>query len=100
MAKQDRATEAEVGRLHKLITELYDIKLTSIKHQVDELDLLDVSELINVRDISAIAKFVEANGVTAMPSADDENSEINQKLRDIKGLHGGRVLKFTGTDED
>lgn len=100
MAKGTTATEEDVGILHKLITELYTIKLKSVKHQVDELDILDVSELINVRDISAIAKFVEQNGITAIPAADDENSELNQGLREIKRIQSGRVLPFTGTDED
>lgn len=97
MAKKEihkPATEGDVAFIHNLISQLYTLKLRSVKAQADEIDLLDVSEFISVRDLSAIAKFVEANNIVAIPDIDQASSKLAKSLDAIKNGNENKVLQF------
>jgi peroxiredoxin len=98
MSNKNAATENSIGKLHKLITDCHTMKLDAMLDMAkgfEELGALDsVIEAINTRDISAIQKWVEYNGVTAIAANEDGESELSKKLNALKDKQKGKVISF------
>lgn len=94
------ATEDELGFLHKIATKVFKIKIESILANAEELDIRDAGEVINVHEVERIAKWAESNGITAVGAIDDETTELGSALSRIREKQKGRILKFTGTDDE
>lgn len=105
MSKHTAATEGEIAELHKLITQCHKLKLDAILKTVTKYQELDanevIAEMINTRDISAIQKWVEYNGVSAVAASQNGETELGKKLRMIKEAQKGKVVSFhdTGTED-
>lgn len=105
MKKKLAATEEEIAELHKLITICHNMKLDAMLQMADkfrELGALEaITEILNLRDISVIQKWVEYNGVAAIAASNNGETELGRKLRLLKESQKGKVVPFkeTGTDE-
>lgn len=104
MSNKHAATEDEIGKLHKLITQCHHIKLdamlTMAKEFQEEGSLAVIAEVINSRDIASIQKWVEYNAVTAIAASEDGETELAKKLRMIKEAQAGKVVQFQETGSE
>lgn len=94
------ASEDDVGRLHSSLTRLYNMKLDALLRMVEscqgdgEDDGLIV-EIINVKDLDTIAKWVvERNGVVATPADVERVDKLSDKLAKLKGASKGNIIEF------
>ena len=105
MSKKLAATEEEIAELHKLITTCHNMKLDAMLEMAEkfkELGALEaVTEILNLRDIGIIQKWVEYNGVAAIAASENGETELGKKLRLLKESQKGKVVPFkeTGTDD-
>ena len=93
------ATEEAVGILHALATKLFTLKAESILLEAEELEKIDAGYVINVNEVEKIAKFAEANGITARGAAGDAESELGKTLKRLKEKNSKKIVQFTGTDD-
>lgn len=87
------ASEDEVGILHKAITTLFNKKAAAILEEI-EGDPEAAIALVQGKDLAAMAKWVLDNGVTAIPAAQTEESDLAKKLAKIKKQSEGNVIEF------
>jgi hypothetical protein len=93
------ATEDAVGHLHNAITKLFTRKADAILHLIDEEleeggDGSIAISLVSGKDMGAMAKWVMDNGITAVPAASQEDSDLAKKLKKIKDASQGKVIQF------
>ena len=78
MGKKLAATEEEIAVLHKLITQCHNMKLDAMLKMAEtfkEMESMEsVAEVLNLRDLGVIQKWVEYNGVAAIAAS--ENGEL------------------------
>lgn len=100
MASQNKhaATEDDIGVLHKAITTLFNKKAGAILKEI-EGDPEAAIALVQGKDMAAMAKWVLDNGVTAIPAAQSEESDLARKLANIKKRSEGNVIAFTDAKE-
>ena len=63
----------------------------------------DAEELvmaINSRDLASMQKWVEYNNVSCKVAADDEESELSKRLRELKEKQTGKIVSFKDIKED
>ena len=105
MGKKLAATEEEIAVLHKLITRCHNMKLDAMLEMADafkEMNALEsVSEVLNLRDLGVIQKWIEYNGVAAIAASENGETELGKKLRLLKEAQKGKVVPFkeTGTED-
>ena len=105
MGKNLAATEEEIAVLHKLITRCHNMKLDAMIKMAEtfkEMDALEsVSEVLNLRDLGVIQRWVEYNGVAAIAASENGETELGKKLRLLKEAQKGKVVPFkeTGTED-
>lgn len=87
------ATEDDIGILHKAITTLFNKKAGAILKEI-EGDPEAAIALVQGKDLAAMAKWVLDNGVTAVPAAQTEESDLAKKLAKIKKQSEGNVIDF------
>lgn len=87
------ATEDQIGILHMAITRMFGAKADAILAEI-EADPTAAIALVSGKDIGAMTKWVMDNGVTAIPAAQTEESELAKKLADIKKKSNGKVINF------
>lgn len=87
------ATEDEVGILHKAVTTLFNKKASAILKEIED-DPEAAIALVQGKDLAAMAKWVLDNGVTAIPAAQTEESDLAKKLAKIKQKSEGNVIEF------
>lgn len=92
------ATEDDIGILHKAITTLFNKKASAILEEIDG-DPEAAIALVQGKDLAAMAKWVLDNGVTAIPAAQTEESDLAKKLANIKKRSEGNVIHFTDAKE-
>jgi len=88
----ERTTETEVGFLSKLVTQLYTRKAEAILKNIEEG--MDPDMAIDHRVLQAMGKWVLDNGVFAAPDAQDSNSPLQARLKEIQERSGKKVLDF------
>lgn len=86
----NRTTEDDVGFLSKLVTKLHTLKAEAILANIEQGE--DASFAVPTRDVAAMGKWVLDNGVIALPSAENAESELSQTLQRIK--EKSNVLNF------
>lgn len=97
---KNAATEDQVGYLHKAVTTLFTKKADAILRAIDE-DLNGGGDgsiaiaLVSGKDLGAMCKWVLDNGITAIPAASQEDSELSKKLKAIKKASQGKVIQFS-----
>jgi hypothetical protein len=94
MSKKTVATETEVGSVHGLVNELFLDKLNAIKTKHDGADEEDRIYTIETKDLLAAAKWVQQNEVVCSNDDSEEQSEIAQKLEELREKSQGNVLTF------
>lgn len=87
------ATEDDIGILHKAITTLFNKKAGAILKEIED-DPEAAIALVQGKDLAAMAKWVLDNGVTAVPAAQTEESDLAKKLARIKQKSEGNVIDF------
>ena len=87
------ATEDDIGVLHKAITTLFNKKASAILKEI-EGDPDAAIALVQGKDLAAMSKWVLDNGVTAIPAAQTEESDLAKKLAKIKKQSEGNVIDF------
>lgn len=97
------ATEDQVGYLHNAITKLFTKKADAILHAIEEdLDAGGSGDvaiaLVSGKDLGAMAKWVLDNGVTAIPAAQTEETNLSKKLKAIKEASQGKVIQFSAKE--
>lgn len=87
------ATEDDIGILHKAVTTLFNKKASAILEYIED-DPDAAIALVSGKDVAAMAKWVLDNGVTAIPAAQTEESDLAKKLAKIKQKSEGNVIDF------
>lgn len=87
------ATEAQVGFLHALVTELHLRRLNRMIHQMDE-DGVSPEFAIDDKYMRVVQKWVLDNGVTATPDVADGRSPLAGRVDKIKERMKGNVINF------
>lgn len=96
---KNAATEDQVGYLHNAVTKLFTRKADAILNAIEE-DLEaggngDIAiSLVSGKDLGAMCKWVLDNGITAVPAASQEDSDLSKKLKKIKAASQGKVIQF------
>ena len=108
------ASEDDVGRLHSSLTRLYNMKLDALMRMVERaveagMDAVDgdyregeatfgdgyIVEIINVKDLDTIAKWVvERNGIVATPADIERVDKLSDKLAKLKCASKGNIIEF------
>lgn len=86
--------EKEVSHIHGLVTKLMTMKGESMLAQAEELMLQDATYVINMRDVSAMAKFALENNVTMALDEDEKGSEFNRVLSKLQDKSKKKVVPF------
>lgn len=87
------ATEDQMGILHNAITRMFNKKADAILDAIDQ-DPDAAIALVSGKDLGAMAKWVLDNGVTCIPAAQTEESDLSKKLAKIKQQSNGKVISF------
>ncbi|MGL6086415.1 MAG: terminase [Enterobacterales bacterium] len=90
---KNAATEDQVGYLHKAVTTLFTKKADAILNAIEE-DPDVAIHLVSGKDLGAMCKWVLDNGITAVPAASQEDSDLSKKLKAIKAASQGKVIQF------
>lgn len=108
-ANKNSASEDRVGQLHNLITEAFcmktqmgvdRLKAVMSDEDADVEDKLLAMAALDSKDLSAAAKWVQANEITCPNAAKDGKSQLSKNLDAIKEAQSGKVISFldnTGT---
>ena len=96
---KNAATEDQVGYLHGAVTKLFTRKADAILKAIDEdLDAGGNGDiaiaLVSGKDLGAMCKWVLDNGITAIPAAQQGDSDLKKKLDKIKAASSGKVIQF------
>ena len=104
MSNKRPATEEEIGELHKLLTNLHNLKLDAMLQMAEkfiELGAVEaILEIINSKDLAVTQKWVEYNGVSAIAAAQNGETELAKKLRLLKKAQEGKVVQFRETGSE
>lgn len=87
------ATEDDVGILHSAITKMFNKKAQAILDEIEE-DPAAAIALVSGKDLSAMAKWVLDNGITATPAAQQEESKLSKRLAALREASSGKVISF------
>lgn len=87
------ATEDQMGILHNAITRMFNKKADAILDIIEQ-DPEAAIALVSGKDLGAMAKWVLDNGVTCIPAAQTEESDLSKKLANIKRASQGKVIAF------
>lgn len=88
------ASEDQLGILHNAITRMFNKKAEAILNSIEEDDDAAIA-LVNGKDLAAMAKWVLDNGITCVPAAATEESDLSKKLKKIRAASSGHVIQFT-----
>lgn len=105
MAKVNRgnknsATEDEIGLLHSMVTKIFKAKLAN---WIRLLELGgDVDIIVDMTQLNNVIKFIDAQGIVAVSSDDDKDSELSGEIEQIKKAQMARlnVVPFKEDEED
>lgn len=91
---KNAATEDQMGILHNAITKMFNKKADAILKTIED-DPDAAIALVSGKDLGAMAKWVLDNGVTCIPAAQTEESDLSKKLKDIKAKSQGKIIQFS-----
>lgn len=87
------ATEDQVAILHNAITRMFNKKADAILKEIEECPEAAIA-LVSGKDLGAMAKWVLDNGITCVPAAATEESDLSKKLKSIREASNGKVINF------
>lgn len=87
------ATEDQMGILHNAITRMFNKKADAILTAIED-DPDAAIALVSGKDLGAMAKWVLDNGITCVPAASTEESDLSKKLKVIREASNGKVINF------
>lgn len=90
---KNAATEDQMGVLHNAITRMFNKKADAILKLIEDEPEAAIA-LVSGKDLGAMAKWVLDNGITCIPAAKTEESELAKRLADIKAKSNGKVVDF------
>lgn len=90
---KNAATEDAVGYLHNAVTKLFTKKADAILEAIEESPDAAIA-LVSGKDLGAMCKWVLDNGITAVPAAQQGDSDLKKKLDKIKNASQGKVIQF------
>lgn len=99
VSNKHAAKEDDIGKLHNLITKCHNMKaeaiMTAVHNMIEEgADPIAAALLINSKDLTAMQKWVEYNGITCSAADQDEESELSKRLRELKDKQKGKIVNF------
>lgn len=93
---KNAATEDQMGVLHNAITKVFNKKLDAVLQTIEENEGPDAALCVgDPKLLAAAAKWVLDNGVTCIPAADTEGSDLSKKIAKLKEASQGKVIQFT-----
>lgn len=104
--KKRAATEEDVAYLHSLITKVNNKKAEALLKLIEQAEenlggmaAEAITNLIDTRQLSSLQKWVEYNGVKCALGEDDEETELNKRLREIREKQTRIVNAFDEEDD-
>lgn len=91
---KNAATEDQMGILHNAITKMFNKKADAILKIIEDEPDAAIG-LVSGKDLGAMAKWVLDNGVTCIPAAASEESDLSKKIKAIKDRSEGKVIQFS-----
>jgi hypothetical protein len=82
MAK-NAATEGDVGRIHKMVTDIYTLQLGSMLAEMQK-DPKQCQYMGDLNTIKAAAKWCESNDIKSVLPTEESGNELKAKLVEIK----------------
>lgn len=83
MTTKTAASEGQVGRIHKLATDIYEMKLTAILKEMQD-NPEDAQYIGDIKTIQAADKWAQYNEIKSTLPQDDAKSPLRQELDNIK----------------
>jgi len=87
------STEDAIGVLHKGITGAFQRKLDYMMQETEK-NPADIDFIIDTRDLNAMAKWVEMNGITCASPEESEESDLSKDLAIVRERQSGKVITF------
>ncbi len=104
--KKRAATEEDVACLHSFITKINNKKAEALlkliaqaEEDLGEMAAEAITNLIDTRQLSSLQKWVEYNGVKCALGEDDEETELNKRLREIREKQT-KIVNIFDEEED
>ena len=85
MSVKTAATEETVGRIHKMTTEIYLLKLEAILKAMKKSPE-DAEYLGDIKTIQAAGKWAEYNEIKSLSAVDEEDNPLAVKLAEVKAF--------------
>ncbi len=85
MAVKTAGTEDQVGRIHKMATTIYEMKLEAILKSM-KASPEDAEYLGDLKAIQAASKWVEYNEVKSLQAVDEEDNPLAKTLAEVKSF--------------
>jgi len=95
---KNAATEDAVGYIHGALTKLFTAKVNALLAMV-EADPECAAVIVSGKDLQAIAKWVEYNGISATPADLEEVNKLTDKISKLKAQSQGKVVAFLPVKE-
>ena len=93
---KNAATEDDVGYIHGALTRLFKAKVDALLAMIED----DPScAAVSGKDLQAIAKWVEFNGITASPADVEEVNKLTDKVARLKAQSQGKIVDFISARE-
>jgi len=95
---KNAATEDDVGYIHGALTRLFKAKVDALLVMIED-DPSCAAVIVSGKDLQAIAKWVEFNGITATPADMEEINKLTDKVARLKAQSQGKVVSFLSAKE-
>jgi len=96
---QTAATERDIGTLHERVTTLMISKTDLMLEELEASKTLEDKQYsINMQDLTAMGRWVTANGVGALASSEEKGNELREQLEKIRAKNRKRVTSVGDTN--
>ena len=85
MSVKTAATEEQVGRIHKMTTTIYEMKLEAILKAM-KASPADAEYLGDIKTIQAAGKWAEYNEIKSLSAVHEKDNPLAIKLAEVKAF--------------
>jgi hypothetical protein len=86
MSVKTAATEEQVGKIHKMTTEIYSLKLEAILGKM-KASPEDAEYLGDIKTIQAAGKWAEYNEIKSLTANQEEDNPLAKQLAEVKAFN-------------
>ncbi len=90
---KNAATEDQVGYLHGALTKLFKAKLDALLKMIEE-DPDTAAFAVQGKDLAAVIKWIDQNGITATPADMQEVTKLSDRIEALRAKSKGQVVQF------